>query len=371
MKRAVAFLTFALCVTLVVFSRPAMQAAQKALTLWWEILLPTLFPFFAGATLMERAGALQMTANLLYPVSKKLKISYYALPMLIMGGMSGYPSGARLCGMLLASGDISDEEAERLATVCNLCSPMFLMGAVAGGMFQNNRLFVPLAVSYYGAALLVAAGVHFIRPVAFSRPPAHVRPAAQEPLYKALPQSIADGMADMLKVGGSVIFFLVLAEMFEQLGIFGILGFPFDRLFVGASGASPAHGILLGLLEITGGCSSIAGCGLPVQYSLPLCAFLIGFGGLCVMVQAMGFVPFRKPLRYLLIKLCHGALAGLIAYALMTLPLGAAETFAAPPSPYWVNTMTGLSLLFACSLGTAAAFLLALIFGVKERRTKS
>ena len=370
MKRAVAFLTFALCVSLVVFSRPAMQAAQRALTLWWEILLPTLFPFFAGATLMERAGALQMTANLLYPVSKKLRISYYTLPILIMGMMSGYPAGARLCGMLLSSGDISDEEGERLATICTLCSPMFLMGAVAGGMFKNNNLFVPLAVSYYAAALLVAVGTQVIRPVAHARPPARVKPA-EEPLYKALPKSIADGMADMLKVGGSVVFFLVLAEVFGQLGIFGVLGFPLDKLFGGIAGSSPAHGILLGLMEITGGCNSIVACGLPVKFSVPLCAFLIGFGGLCVMVQAMGFVPFKKPGRYLVIKLCHGTLAGLIAYAMMTLSGGAAETFAAAPSPYWINTLTGLALLFACGLGTAAAFFLALIFGVKERRTKS
>ena len=368
MKRAVAFFAFLLCILLVLFSRPAMLAAQEGLTLWWEILLPTLFPFFASATLMERTGALQLLANLFYPISKRLRISQYAVPLMLLGGISGYPSGARLTGMLLSSNSITGEECERLGAVCNLCSPMFFMGAVASGMFGNPRLFTPLAVSYYGGALLIGILLRLLRPLSYSKP-ARVPLAQTEPLYRILPRCMGDGMVDMLKVGGTVVFFLVLSEVLTQLKVFDVLSLPLDAAFSKIPGASPARGILMGFLEMTGGCSRIAKAGLPILYSVPLCAFLISFGGLSIMVQAMAFVPFQKPLRYLAIKLLHGICSAAIAYLMLALSPAAAQTLAPISAPYYVvNALTGLALLFASALGVAAAFLLALLFGKKERR---
>lgn len=369
MKRAVAFTAFVFCILLVIFSRPAMTAAQEGLQLWWEILLPTLFPFFASATLIERTGAMQLLANLFYPLSKRLRASHYALPLILLGGISGYPSGARLSGMLLASGAVSEVETERLGTVCNLCSPMFIMGAVAGGMFLNTSLFWPLAISYYGGALLLGITLRFMNPVRPS-PPGRAKLMLPDPFYKALPRAVGDGMVDMLKVGGSVIFFLVLAEVLTQLKVLDVLSLPLDALFLKVPGGSPAKGVLLGLMEMTGGCSRIAKAGLPLIYSVPLCSFLIGFGGLSVMVQAMAFVPFQKPLRYLFYKLIHGVFSGLIAFALLSLFPLATETLAPSLQPYYVvNALTGLALLFSCALGVSTALLLALLFGKKERRS--
>ncbi len=368
MKRTVAFAAFLLCLLLVLFAEPAMRAAQTALSLWWEVLLPTLFPFFASATLMERTGALHMLANTLHPLSKKLRISHYALPILLMGGVSGYPSGARLCGMLQANGNVSDDEAERLGTVCNLCSPMFLIGAVSAGMFSDARLFLPLAVAHYAGGLSIAVLLRIFWPIR-SASPARVANTTQEPFFRVLPKSIADGMADMLKVGGTVVFFLVLAEVLEQLGILGTLAAPIDHIFAATPGDSPAHGLLLGLLEMTGGCHLISETGMPIRIAVPLCAFLISFGGLSIMVQAMAFVQFRKPLRYIGIKFAHGVLAGIIAYLLIMLQSGSMEAFSPGYSPYFVNTLTGLSVLFACTLGVATAMLLALLFGSRGRRT--
>ena len=123
-------------------------------------------------------------------------------------------------------------------------------------------------------------------------------------------------------------------------------------------------------MEMTGGCSRIAKAGLPLIYSVPLCSFLIGFGGLSVMVQAMAFVPFQKPLRYLFYKLIHGVFSGLIAFALLSLFPLATETLAPSLQPYYVvNALTGLALLFSCALGVSTALLLALLFGKKERRS--
>jgi hypothetical protein len=184
-----------------------------------------------------------------------------------------------------------------------------------------------------------------------------------------LPLSITDGMADMLKVGGSVVFFLVLAAVLKEMKIISVLGAPIDATFAGVKGDSPSQGILLGILEMTGGCHLISETGLPILFAVPICAFLISFGGFSVMVQAMAFVEFRHPIRYLSIKLLQGALAAVISFTVLSLSPGSAEVFSPIPSMYAINAITGLSVLFATALGTAAAVLLALIFGRRERRS--
>lgn len=365
MKHMAVLTAFLLCLMLLFFSQPAMQAAQNALNLWWNTLLPTLFPFFVSATIIERTGGLHSLAKVLYPLTKKLKTSHYSLPVLIFGGISGYPSGARLCGMLLSSGALTANEAEQLGTVCNLCSPMFLLGFVANSLFKNASLFVPIAFSHYFAALLVAVLYKILWTQTYSRP-SNTYSESKTSFLEALPKAIADGMSDMLKVGGSVMFFFVLAEIFKYLGLFEILGLPIDNLFANASGSSkcsPSYGLLLGIMEITGGCYYISKLCLPVQTAVPLCTFIISFGGLSTMVQAMAFIQFKRPIRYICIKLVHGLIGGLLAHLYFVLFKHSAPAFLASQeaSPYLINALTGLSLLTASSIGIAFAMLLGIV----------
>ncbi len=370
MKYTAVLIAFFLCLMLLLFTQPAMKAAQDALNLWWGTLLPTLFPFFVSATIIERTGGLHSLAKALYPVTRKLRVSPYALPILIFGGISGYPSGARLCGMLQNSGAISTNEAEQLGTICNLCSPMFLLGFVANGMFRDAKLFLPIALSHYCAALLVAALHKILWPLSYSRP-ASTSFNFKTSFIGTLPKAIADGMSDMLKVGGSILFFFVLAELSKQLGLFEILGYPIDLLFIGPSKSPPSYGILLGIMEITGGCYYISQAGMPVQTAITLCTFIVSFGGLSTMVQAMAFIQFKKPFRYVCIKLVHGLIAGLITHLYFTLFKYSMPAFSATQeiSPYLVNALSGLSLLFAGSISIAFAMLLGIASNKPSKKT--
>lgn len=369
MKRLTAFLALFTGILLVFFAQPVIRAAQTGLALWWGTLLPTLFPFFVCVSLIERSGMLHMLANALYPLSQKLHLSQYALPVLFMSGMSGYPSGARLCGILQDENCLNNEEAERLGTVSNLCSPMFLIGAVASGLFGDVRLFTPLAVGHYGGAIIIVIILQIFWPI---KPDTLRAPYKRkyEPLHMALPKTIASGMGDMLKVGGTVIFFLVLAELLTQTGLFRLLGMPLDVLFRGTGAVLPSQGLLLGLLEMTGGCHLVSQAGLPMRTAASLCAFLISFGGISIFVQAIAFVQFNKPARYLTIKLLHGGIAAAITYSMISRSAGAMEVFSPSSSPYIVNAISGITVLFACTLGMLSAMLLAIVLGKTQRKAR-
>ncbi len=355
MKRMIAVLAFGVCILLLLFSGPVMDAAQDGLTLWWKVVLPTLFPFFVCATLIERSGALASLSRLFAPLSKLLRVSPYALPVLLLGGMAGYPSGARLTGMLQS--EISSAEADRLGTVCNLCSPMFLLGALCTGMLGNSALFLPLLIGHYGSALLVMVFLKIVCPIPSSNVRI-IRVSPAQPVLQALPTAISDGVLGLIKVGGSIVFFLVLAKILSITGILRLLCLPAS--FVSDTAALAAPGLLCGMLEMTGGLHMLSAAGLPLRLTAALSAYLVSFGGLCVMVQAMAFLWYERPGTYILTKLAQGVLAGLITWFVFPLLPGTAQAIAGPDAAFYMeNAYVGLSLLFSSALGLSIPLLLS------------
>src|SRR5699024_3412957 len=79
--------------------------------------------------------------------------------------------------------------------------------------------------------------------------------------------------------------------------LFSVLGQVTDDLHAGAPlciilapllGESGAHGFAAGLLEATHGCALLAASGSPL--ALPACAFVVTFGGACILAQQLAFL---------------------------------------------------------------------------------
>lgn len=367
MKRFIAFGAFVICVILVLFAQPAMQTAYNGLELWWQTVLPTLFPFFVCTTLIERSGAFNALAKRFSKGSKRLHISAYTFPVLFLGSMCGYPCGARLCGMLLEDGRITQRDAQYLGTVCNLCSPMFIIGALAGGILQKPNVFATLLIGHYASALLIGVVAHFMNPS--EDQPKPIPPLRDtEPWFRMLPGAISDGMLGMIKVGGSIVFFLVLVKMLEITGIVSLLSIPLEFVLETLGlGSNLGHSVVSGMFEMTGGCYLLAQSGITLRATVTLCSFLISFGGLCIMVQAMSFLSYPKPSHYLLTKLVQGIASAVITW--MVFPLFGSDTvmvMAQNANQYLVNALSSFVVLGASSLGIAVAMMLAILIGKKH-----
>lgn len=362
MKRLIAAAGCLTCVLLVAFSRPAAEAAQKGLDLWWNTVLPGLFPFFVCTTLLQRMGILQALAQRVQRRSKSGKTSPYALPVVFLGAVSGYPCGARLCGTLQQSGCISDGEAQYLGTVSNLCSPMFLI-TVASGLLKNDALFFALAIGHYLSAVCAALLLKLCFPLEKTKK-TPVKPVQTESFCRVLPESISDGIFGLIRVGGSIVFFLVLVQVLREVGVLHLLSLPLDVLLqVFGLGTSLGEGVLTGLFEMTGGCFTVAQ-GASLRSAAALCSFLVSFGGICVMVQAMSFMRYEKPWRYVAAKFLQGIIAAILTWTTTPwfLPQDVA-TMAQGMHDYVVNTVSGAAILLASCLGAGVALLVAILIG--------
>lgn len=329
-KLAICFLAAA-CLLLIVNTERALAAASSALALWWTRVLPALFPFYVLTSMLRRLGA--FTA-----LQRFFRGAF--LPCLLLGGVSGTPNGARVCVSL---------RREEYAAICNLLSPMFLLGVVAVGMCENAAMFWPLAIAHYGSAILLMPVCRAL----MGSDSAGETPAPDAP-HGTLFSDIGDGMLAMLGVGGCIVFFYVLSDTVVST----LLG---NRL-------PGVAAVAVGLAEATAGCARVAALSVSPRVQAGMLAFLATFGGVCIFAQVMMTAKLARPGLYLLQKLMQGCLAGLIAFLLAPVFLHtAAPAWSDNAEAYAENALVTLTFVLCAGVGLVASYLFALL--MKRART--
>jgi sporulation integral membrane protein YlbJ len=334
--------TAALLIGALVFMNPqaAMQASLRGVSVWWDVLFPALFPFFVLSELLLGFGIVHLAGTLLDPFMRPL----FRLPgvggfILAMGSASGYPVGARLTSRLMEQKLVTRNEGERLVAMTTTSDPIFLIGAVCIGFFGSLQPAPLLAVAHYCGALLIGLISRWgspIQPLTSATAAVkgnrmreaiaamhRARIADGRPFGLLLQQSINTSLALMMIVGGLVVFFSAVLELFVQSGILSL----FHHLTAGSLqllGSYPdlAPSFVKGTFEVTlGAKEAAANVVIPLVHRIAAAAFVLSWAGLSVHAQVAGlmsrtgwrYFPFARA------RLLHGFIAMLFVYALWPL----------------------------------------------------
>lgn len=262
-------------------------ACLSGIALWAKAVLPALFPFFVLTAVLTRLGAANASARLLAPLARKFRLPGIAAYCFLLSALSGYPVGSRLVADLTEGGALPKESAARVAVLCSTSGPMFLVGSVGGAMFQSAAAGAVLLASHILGILAVC-----LLALPFARKP--VRERRQNVLPTAakaddvLRESVHGAVISILCVGGTIALFYVFVQALADVGALGLLARPLARLLRPFGAEQLADGFVSGLLEATRGCAALAGAGGAL--ALPLCAFLVTFGGACILAQQLGYL---------------------------------------------------------------------------------
>lgn len=262
-------------------------ACLSGIALWAKAVLPALFPFFVLTAVLTRLGAANASARLLAPLARKFRLPGIAAYCFLLSALSGYPVGSRLVADLTEGGALPKESAARVAVLCSTSGPMFLVGSVGGAMFQSATAGAVLLASHILGILAVC-----LPALPFARKP--VRERRQNVLPTAakaddvLRESVHGAVISILCVGGTIALFYVFAQALADVGALALLARPLARLLRPFGAEQLADGFVSGLLEATRGCAALAGAGGTL--ALPLCAFLVTFGGACILAQQLGYL---------------------------------------------------------------------------------
>lgn len=276
------------------FSSSSMLGAARGFELFISNVFPALFPFLVCTCALRKLGAFNVgKCNPFVTLSK----------IFILSCTSGSPTGPLLIETCFGEQNpkLSVNEISVLAAICNLSSPVFIIGTVCTNMLRRPALAYLVALSHYGtsAILLILAAIKMRNKLSCIGTPS--LPCAKR-LSSILPESISEASETMLRLGGTLIFFSVLIGLLEDFKPIQMLP-QLDK------------GILFGFLEMTNGIGILAGAEFNLRITLSLICALLSLGGICILMQVSSLMRI-SPTAYFSAKLCHAFISGLCCYLL-------------------------------------------------------
>ena len=331
LKRNILTLIFlAFAGSLLLFSSSNLPAIKKGLSLWANSVVPSLFPFFVATDLLMHTNFVNILGRFLNQLMKPLfNIRGEGAFGFIMGLISGYPVGAKIACDFRENNICSKEECERLLSFTNNSGPLFIVGTVGISMFGNSTIGLLLLVTHILACITVGIIFRFWK---FNTSTFNTdinkkstfnknKIVTFSNLGEVLGKSITNSISTVLMIGGFVVIFSSIISILKSSGILNSLVYIFTPLFDFMHiDTSFIYGILTGLLEITNGISIISNIHIKaISINIVLTAFLLGFGGLSVLLQVLSITSKTdlsiKP--YFYGKLLHGFLAGFYTFIFM------------------------------------------------------
>ena len=273
------------------------QSIKDGLNLYVVSVLPSMLPFFFFSKILTELGFAVTIGKILGTPLKK----FYRAPeiggyVMIMSMLCGYPIGAKLIGECYENGLIDTNDSKKLTTFCSTTGPLFIVGTVGVGFFQNKIYGFILLISHYLGAILNGL---LYRRIKIKDKNTHIQTLVSPD--DVLNKSMINTFISVGIVGGYITIFNAILDLFVYSGIIPSLSRFLYRFSVPTD---ISMGVAGGLIEMTKGCLILSQTPFSPILILPLCQFLITFGGLSVTLQSLTFLAKTKvsPLFYLLSK---------------------------------------------------------------------
>ncbi|MFZ7104492.1 MAG: sporulation integral membrane protein YlbJ [Peptococcaceae bacterium] len=329
-----AFLAIILTGLMIIYPQATFTGANHGLKTWVTVLVPALLPFFIIADILVEIGVVNFLGVLLEPLMRPL----FRLPgaagfVLAMGFTSGFPMGAVLTNTLYEKDLVKKEEAARLIAFTNNSSPLFLLVAIPVGMFNNPQLGLLLLISHYLANILLGILLGLL-PNSFrknigisARKDNILKKSIQElmkiqrqvkPLGSILGNSVSKSMQNIFFIGGFVVFFAVLIEVFKVTGIFALLT-KLSAFLISLVGLNQGLGeaVTTGFFEMTLGAQTASKINASLIEQLMVVSLILGWSGLSIQAQVSSIAAKNEiPIKF---YLCGRIFQGLAAFTLTAL----------------------------------------------------
>lgn len=315
------------------------NGVTEGIAVCMENIVPSLFPMLILSSFMSSAGLPERLRRILFfPLRILTGISEDAAMCFFFGASAGYPVGVKTASSLFKENRISRTAAVRAALLNVNPGLAFTILTVGKQFFGSAGIGLTLYCSVTLSNLILGILMRFVSPI-------------REAQNHALPQIIPNYAEALISAVGNAVRTLtsVCAWIIAFSAFSALLGASKERFFFSA------------FLEVTSASEICAAAG-----KLPQCAFVLGFGGICILLQLLQDLFFLgiKIYQYLACRLLCGGTAYLIESAMIRLfRISTAVSSVEKSVSLSQNSFAGsLALLFLC-----AVFMLSLQTPAKGR----
>lgn len=303
-----------------IYPSQMLEAGAKGLTLWFQVVFPSLFPFLVGLNLLIGLGIPSLLGKWFAPMMGPL----FHLPgcgafPFVMGIVSGFPAGAKITAELYKKKEITLDQAQQLMTFSNNPGPLFVIGTVGVGLFQ-----CPAAGYYLLSVVLAAAITTGLLNSAVTKKKRSIKigsatsnhPVKPMKVGNLLNYSIKDAIETITQVGGFIILFSVITKALSISGVFYQISRIIHSLFPALFSMELVESLLTGMVEMTNGAQALSSMAQNLQIKIVCTAVILGWGGLSVLAQTFGVmdgVPI-SPGKYVLSRFVNSLLCGIYSF---------------------------------------------------------
>ncbi|MGM7720254.1 sporulation integral membrane protein YlbJ [uncultured Metabacillus sp.] len=389
-----------LTVAIILNPEQSLVASTRGLKIWWEVVFPSLLPFFIVSELLIGFGVVKFIGVLLEPLMRPIfRVPGVGGFVWAMGMASGNPAGAKLTARIRQEKQITSIQAERLVSFTSSSNPLFIFGAVAVGFFGEPSLGFLLASAHYLGNLCVGLTMRFYggsekqfeRGKKYKLLPSlklafkelHVtRINETRPLGKMLGDAVISSIQTLLMIGGFIILFSVFNQILALVHVTAWLAAVFSGLLsllhLATSLSVP---LITGIFEITLGNQLVSKAAADLLDKVMIASFILAFGGLSIQAQVASILA-ETDIRFqpfFIARILQGIYSSIIAFFLfkpLYLDLKAEHSNSLPVflmehSPDWAKDYWEVTIHIGPLITIISLFVYIYLYGKRNVFTKT
>ena len=246
---------------LLVFGGAAKEAARAGLSVCFDVIFTTVFPFSVAAQMLISSGVCAFLGKTAArPLAHLFNLSDGGAGIFLLGLVGGYPTGAAGAAELYSKGELCKSEAEVLISYTNNATPAFMITFIGGLLGSSRTGFICYAVNIFSAVLWAVL----------------VRGKTGTERKDTKVQTEFSFGRSVLSCGKSALnicFFIIIYSVI--CSALSLIPIPY------------AAKILPPVIELTSGAVILSGAGLSGRMTAALMCAASSFSGLCVMSQVI------------------------------------------------------------------------------------
>ncbi|MEI3529957.1 MAG: nucleoside recognition domain-containing protein [Bacilli bacterium] len=290
-----------------------LNSVKFSLSIWYNNIFPSLFPFFVLSELLVNYGFIELVGELLKPIMIKIfKTDSKTAFIFVMSLISGFPSNAKYTRELYQNNLIDQQQATKILTFTHFSNPLFILGTLSLVFLNNKEVGLLILVIHYLTNIIIGILFRNYYPTKETNSKVSIKKAIDNMHTKRLnnhknfgviiTSSLLNTINTLLLILGVVTMFLVLTTIID------------NNINLNNYNQS----ILNGFVEMTQGLKYISVLNIPLKFKATLSTMILSFGGLSVHMQIIGILSDTdiEYLPFLTARLLHAAIASITLFIL-------------------------------------------------------
>ncbi len=276
---------------LILDSKTALAGGIDGLRMCFLTVIPALLPFFVLSMLLTSSLS-GLKLQILKPLGRLCAMPCGSEPLLLLGLLGGYPTGAQAVYQAYRGGQLNKKDARRLLGFCSNAGPSFLFG-IAAAAFHEPWIPWILWLIHILSAILTGALL-----------PGHGNNSVMLQREKSV--TLTQAIERSVKIMSRVCAWIILFRIF--------LAFC-DRWFLWFF-PSELQVVFSGVLELANGCLQLSRI-QSTDLRFLTCSAILSLGGLSVAMQTLSVTGELGLGLYLPGKLLQCALSVCLSYLII------------------------------------------------------